>query len=242
MSYNNDEQARRAQAAQNNQWASSSSQPQNFAPYQTGTYSNPNESIIHTTGTVPMNLLNSPSSHSIPGLPHNPAPLRRTYQNPNRQEDLRRVALENRTYNQGESSRGYPGVGYSAQPPNYYPQAPRDPGPGPSGSQTTQTHMHQPMSYPVGRQAPPSNRDEERERDRNVREERKRNGKCPECGRPAAPGRTQCETHLARNIEKKKKRKANGKCYTCGYRDPLTKDGKCQHCIDDAAAAYQSRK
>ncbi|KAF5534448.1 hypothetical protein FPHYL_13426 [Fusarium phyllophilum] len=134
MSYNNDEQARRARAAQNAQWASNSSQPQNPSPYQTGTFSNPDEPIIHTTADVSMNLLNSPSSHSIPGLPHNPAPLRRTYQTPNRQQDLRRTVLENETYSQGQSSRGHPGVGYSAQPPNYYPQAPQNPGPGPSGS------------------------------------------------------------------------------------------------------------
>ncbi|KAF5711546.1 hypothetical protein FMUND_8941 [Fusarium mundagurra] len=134
MSYNNDEQARRAQAAQNAQWASSSRQPQNPTPYQPGTFSNPDEPIIHTSGTVPMNLLNSPSSHSIPGLPHNPAPLPMTYQNPTRQQDLRRQTLERETYNQGQSSRGPPNVGYSAQRPNYYPQAPQNPGHGPSGS------------------------------------------------------------------------------------------------------------
>ncbi|SCO41683.1 uncharacterized protein FFNC_08084 [Fusarium fujikuroi] len=88
MSYNNDEQARRAQAAQNNQWASNSSQPQNFAPYQTGTYSDPNEPIIHTTGTVPMNTLNSPSSHSRPVLPYDPTRQRRLMAKENPHENL----------------------------------------------------------------------------------------------------------------------------------------------------------
>ncbi|KAG9501600.1 hypothetical protein J7337_007291 [Fusarium musae] len=134
MSYNNDEQARRAQAAQNAQWASNRSQPQNSYPYQTGTFSNPDEPIIHTVEEPSMNLLNSPSSHSIPGLPHNPAPLPRRYQNPARQQDLRRTALENDAYNQGQSSRGPPNAGYGAQPPSYYEQAPPNPRSGPRDS------------------------------------------------------------------------------------------------------------
>ncbi|KAF5972826.1 hypothetical protein FBULB1_8554 [Fusarium bulbicola] len=136
MSYNNnDEQARRAQAARNAQWASNSSQPQNLAPYQTGGYANLNEPRIHTTGTVPMNLLNTPSSHSvIPDVPHNPAPLPLTYQSPIRQQESHRTVLENTTYDQGGSSRGPPDVGYGAQPRGYYGQAPQNPGLGPSGS------------------------------------------------------------------------------------------------------------
>ncbi|KAF5648467.1 uncharacterized protein FTJAE_1300 [Fusarium tjaetaba] len=149
MSYNNDEQARRAQAVRDAQWASNRSQPQNTYPYQTGTYSNPDEPIIHTVQEPSMSLLNSPSSHSIPGLPHNPAPLPRTYQNPARQQDLRRTALENEAYNQGQSSRGPPNAGYSAQPSSYYGQAPQDPRRGTSGSS---------QGYPsVGSSAQPSN-------------------------------------------------------------------------------------
>ncbi|KAF5250909.1 hypothetical protein FANTH_3963 [Fusarium anthophilum] len=136
MSYNNnDEQARRAQAARNAQWASNRSQPQNLAPYQTGGYVNLNEPTIHTTGTVPMNLLNTPSSHSvIPDVPHNPAPLPLTYQSPIRQQESLRTVLGNTTYNQGGSSRGPPDVGYGAQSRSYYGQAPQNPGLGPSGS------------------------------------------------------------------------------------------------------------
>lgn len=149
MSYNNDEQAHRAQAAQNAQWASNRSQPQNPYPYQTGTFSNRDEPIIHTVEEPSMTLLNSPSSHSIPGLPHNPAPLPMRYQNPARQQDLRRTALENQTYNQGQSSREPPNVGYSAQPPSYYGQAPLNPRSGPSSSS---------QGYPsVGSSAQPSN-------------------------------------------------------------------------------------
>ncbi|KAF5977339.1 hypothetical protein FCOIX_6606 [Fusarium coicis] len=149
MSSNNDEQARRAQAAQNAQWASNRNQPQNLYPYQTGTFSNPDEPIIHTVEEPSMTLLNSPSSHSIPGLPHNPAPLPMRYQNPARQQDLRRTALENTTYNQVQSSRGPPNAGYSAQPASYYGQAPQDPRSGPSSSS---------QGYPgVGSRAQPSN-------------------------------------------------------------------------------------
>ncbi|KAF4434723.1 endo-polygalacturonase 6 [Fusarium acutatum] len=172
MSYNNDEQARRAQAAQNAQWASNSRQPQNLTPYQTGTSSNPNEPTIYKTGTVPMTLLNSPSSHSIPGSPHNPAPLRIAYQNPNRQQDLRRAVLERETYNQAASSRRPPDVGYSAQPPNYYPQAPPNPGPGPSGSQTAQTNPSGPISDSEGKKTYNYNRKAyERRRDQRDSEE-----------------------------------------------------------------------
>ncbi|PNP82750.1 hypothetical protein FNYG_03981 [Fusarium nygamai] len=249
MSYNNDEQARRAQAAQNAQWASNRSQPQNPSPYQTGTFSNPDEPIIHTAEDVPMNLLNSPSSHSIPGLPHNPAPLPMRYQNPARQQDLRRQVLESETYNQGASSRRPPDVGYGAQPPSYYGQAPRNPGPGPSGSQAAQTHPLGSMSNPIIYEGPSASMDEQRERRRKDREERKAKGICPEasCRNLAAPGKTTCEDHLEANRQRRsalsERKRAEGKCYGSGCNEPaVAPGGKCQECIDDAAARYQASK
>ncbi|KAF5626088.1 endo-polygalacturonase 6 [Fusarium sp. NRRL 52700] len=209
MSYYNDEQAPRDQAAWSAQWAGNSSQPQNLAPYQTsGTSSNPNQPINHTSGTVPMNLLNSPSSHSIPGLPHNPAPVRMAYQSPIRQQDSRSAVSGNPTYDQGQSSRGPPGFGFSAQPsdystqpsgystkpPNYNTQPPYaralpNPASGPSGSQTAQANPYRPMSDPGGRQGGPSNSKKEMDKGEQTKEERIKNGECERCSRPAAPGK-----------------------------------------------------
>ncbi|KAF5692231.1 hypothetical protein FDENT_3003 [Fusarium denticulatum] len=249
MSYNNDEQARRAQAAQNAQWASNSRQPQNPTPYQTGTFSNPNEPIIHTPGTVPMNLLNSPSSHSIPGLPHNPAPLPMTYQNPTRQQDLRRQVLERETYNQEASSRGPPDVGYGAQPRSYYGQAPQNPGPGPSGSQAAKTYPVGSMSNPIIHEGPTASMEQQLEMRKKSREERRANRICTQatCRNPAAPGKTTCEEHLEANRQRggalRARKRAEGKCYRTGCNEPAVTPGeKCQKCIDVAHARYEARK
>ncbi|SCO41972.1 uncharacterized protein FFMR_06604 [Fusarium fujikuroi] len=193
MSYNNDEQARRAQAAQNNQWASNSSQPQNFAPYQTGTYSDPNEPIIHTTGTVPMNTLNSPSSHSRPVLPYDPTRQSSAAHDPSGRENLLRTTLVRAAYGQGEPSREPLGVGFGAQHPNYYAQAAPYPGPGPSGSQTAQTHPHGLMADSTDPQSALSDRDAERLRAKAKREEKISKGECPKDKNPLAPGKSKCE-------------------------------------------------
>lgn len=249
MSYNNDEQARRAQAAQNAQRASNRSQPQNTYPYQTGTFSNPDEPIIHTVEEPSMNLLNSPSSHSIPGLPHNPAPLPMRYQNPARQQDLPRTTLVNQTYNQGQSSRGPPNVDYSAQPPSYYGQAPPNSRTGPSGSQAAQRHRLGSMSNPIVYEGPSANEVEQRERRRKDEEERKAHGICPQasCRNLVVPGKAKCEEHLEANRQRRgayrEKKRAAGKCYQSGCDEPAVAAGeRCQKCIDASRAYRQARK
>lgn len=246
MSHNNDEQARRAQAAQNNQWASNSSQPQNFAYYQTGTYSDSNEPIIHTTGTVPMNTLNSPSSHSRPVLPYDPTRQSSAAHDPSGQENLLRTTLVRATYGQGELSREPLGVGFGAQHPNYYAQAAPYPGPGPSGSQTAQTHPHGLMSDSADPQSALSDRDAERLRAKVKREEKISKGECPNDKNPLAPGKSKCErcaeTDKRSSAARRQRVIDRGICYVCRETPGVAEGKKCQNCIDDAAAKYQSRK
>ncbi|KAF5609767.1 uncharacterized protein FSUBG_3764 [Fusarium subglutinans] len=278
MSYNNDEQSRRAQAARNAQWASNSSQPQNLAPYQTGGYANLNEPTIHTTGTVPMNLLNSPSSHSvIPDIPHNPAPLPLTYQSPIRQQESHRTVLENTAYDQGGSSRGPPSVGYGAQPRSYYGQAPRNPGLEPGGSSQRPSgvgfsaqhpnYYSQPAeSYtqPTGSyaQAPPNpvpgpsdsqsvqanpsgsstypSKSKQAEYDRKSYAKKKAKkaseGTCLSCDQPRKEGYVRCEKCLKHDREQQKKSRdeaiAQGKCYVCKNTPVLVRGGKCEKCME----------
>jgi len=242
MSYNNDELARQAQAALNTLAASNSSQPQNPTPYQPVSSSNTDESPIYTPAVVPMNLLNSHSSHSTHPLANNPAPQRMSFQNPNRQGDLRRDVLERQAYNQGQQSREPLGVGFSAQPPNYYAQAPSYPGPGPSGSQLG-TQSHGPISASV---IPQGAMDPANLKQKAKREEKISQGICPHDQNPLAPGKKRCESCLEAERKSLAARRQElidrGICYGCRNKPGVAHGKKCQTCIDDAAAYYQSRK
>ncbi|KAK2133222.1 hypothetical protein NOF04DRAFT_1272544 [Fusarium oxysporum II5] len=146
----------------------------------------PDQSGIYAPQTFSLTLLNNPSSHARPGLPYDPARQGMAFHDPSRRGSLYRSG-----YDQGESSRGPPGVSNSAQLSNHYLQGSLNPGPGPSGSQIAQRNPHGSRFYPVGHQ----DRSNRRQVDIDTRRDTARHGICHRCGlRPPVGGITTCQS------------------------------------------------
>jgi len=59
-------------------------------------------------------------------------------------------------------------------------------------------------------------------------------GFCPDCGKPAKPGRVSCQQCIDRAREKGKFYQASGLCHCGGQRAPGRRN--CQKCLDRAKA------